>query len=698
MSCPSPSPSTHPRAHPAAPTDVLRRMLPGLDVSDWKLHPDACGTGVFLAPAVTPPHPAAAATATFALGPVAGLRRFTASFRCSPFWVRPTVGLDIAEVPPGTMWLLAETTADTYVLFVPLLGDHCAFTLQGDADGLSLHAETGDPAVPVAAEVGLFVASGPDPFALLHRAAEAVRRQQNLSPAPADLPVPDFVELFGWCTWDAFYHEVSPAKVLEGLRAFAAAGVSPRLLILDDGWQSIKTAPGGEKVLTDWQPNARFGHDLSALVQTSKTTFGISRFLVWHALTGYWGGVCPKALPACAPRRVPRTFSPALLVQDKTGELAKWGPAVNVPSAAAVADFFENYHHHLRAQGVDGVKVDNQAVLEGVASGLGGRVPLSRAYRRALAASAQRHFDGRVLHCMSCSPEGLYLGHASLMRTSDDFWPDRAASHGQHLYNNAHASLWWGEFIRPDWDMFQSGHPRGGFHAAARVLSGGPVYVSDSPGQHDAALLRQLVLSDGSVLRADGPGCLTRDLLFTDPTREPALLKIFNRVGDTGLLGVFNAQAPRDAQPAATAASPARLTGTTGVDDVADLAGDAFVAYHARTRRLVPCDRHTRLEFDLAAGEWELITFAPVVDGCAVIGLADKLNSAAAVSSRRDTADGTITELNLRDGGEFLAWTPQPPAAVHCDGATVPFTHTTDGAVRAHLPTGAPRHVMLRWS
>ena len=47
-------------------------------------------------------------------------------------------------------------------------------------------------------------------------------------------------------------------------------------------------------------------------------------------------------------------------------------------------------------------------------------------------------------------------------------------------------------------------------HAAARAVSGGAIYVSDKPGQHDFELLRELVLPDGSVLRGKLPGRPTR--------------------------------------------------------------------------------------------------------------------------------------------------------------------------------------------
>jgi len=74
-----------------------------------------------------------------------------------------------------------------------------------------------------------------------------------------------------------------------------------------------------------------------------------------------------------------------------------------------------------------------------------------------------------------------------------------------------------------------SKHPAAGVHAAARAVSGAAVYVSDSPGKHDFDILKQLVLSDGSVLRALLPGRPTLDCLFQDPLRDrQSLLKVWS--------------------------------------------------------------------------------------------------------------------------------------------------------------------------
>lgn len=40
--------------------------------------------------------------------------------------------------------------------------------------------------------------------------------------------------------------------------------------------------------------------------------------------------------------------------------------------------------------------------------------------------------------------------------------------------------------------MFQTVHDYSGFHAAARCVSGGPIYITDVPGQHDIELINQM--------------------------------------------------------------------------------------------------------------------------------------------------------------------------------------------------------------
>jgi raffinose synthase len=181
--------------------------------------------------------------------------RFTSCHRYSPFWTKPANGTTEAEVQPETLWLLAQTDAGRCTMVVPLLDSTTRYSLRGTAAGLALVAETGDPAVVSDGGVALFVSSGDDPYALAAAGgARAVHRHLGTGGLRTDKPVPDFLDLFGWCNWDAFYKEVSADKVLAGLDAFARGGVQPPLLILDDGWQTWRRSATGEERLTSLAP------------------------------------------------------------------------------------------------------------------------------------------------------------------------------------------------------------------------------------------------------------------------------------------------------------------------------------------------------------------------------------------------------------------------------------------------------------
>jgi len=49
--------------------------------------------------------------------------------------------------------------------------------------------------------------------------------------------MPEIASYLGWCTWDAFYDTVSALGIVLGLQTFKRAGVQPRWIVIDDGWQ-----------------------------------------------------------------------------------------------------------------------------------------------------------------------------------------------------------------------------------------------------------------------------------------------------------------------------------------------------------------------------------------------------------------------------------------------------------------------------
>ncbi|KAI7843001.1 hypothetical protein COHA_003334 [Chlorella ohadii] len=286
---------------------------------------------------------------------------------------------------------------------------------------------------------------------------------------------------------------------------------------------------------------------LAAVVAHLKQRFGLRHVWMWHAMMGFWAGVAPPAeAPAMAKyaaRVVRPQPTPGTLEIDPSYAWATLG-GLSVPESPA--DLHRDMHSYLKSCGVDGVKVDVQGMvsLAGNAADVGGPA-LSAAFHASLEDSAAGHFKGNsVINCMCGSTEDMYnMRDTNLARISDDFYPGNRASYTTHISTCAFNSLFAGELVIPDWDMFHSRHSAARMHAIARVISGGPIYISDKPGQHDFELLRRLVLPDGSVLRCLLPGRPTADCLFADVNRDGCSgLKVWNVNRCSAVVAAFNTQ------------------------------------------------------------------------------------------------------------------------------------------------------------
>ncbi|WOG83160.1 hypothetical protein DCAR_0102334 [Daucus carota subsp. sativus] len=504
--------------------------------------------------------------------------RLLCLFRFKIWWVIPRVGKSASDIPVETQMLLLESSSQedgeepNYIVFLPVLDGDLRSSLQGNSDNeLEVCVETGDPAI-VASEClkAVFVNYGSNPFHLMKESMKILEEHLGTFTVREKKQLPGMLDWFGWCTWDAFYHAVSPPGIRDGLKSLCEGGTPPRFLLIDDGWQSTSneyqtegepfvegTQFGGR--LVSIEENNKFrkpgneaaGKPASGLkdfVAEIKKSYGLKYVYVWHALLGYWGGLNP-AVPGTEkynPKLTIPVQSPGNLANKRDGSMdsmESYGVGVIDPSK--IVEFYDDLHSYLVSQNVDGVKVDVQNILETVATGLGGRVALTRQFQQALEQSIAKNFqDNSIICCMGQSTDSMYHSKRSaITRVSDDYYPKNPTTQTLHIAAVAYNSIFFGEVVVPDWDMFYSKHDAAEFHAVARAVGGCGVYVSDKPGQHDFTVLKKLVLPDGAVLRAKYPGRPTRDCLFSDPVTDgQSLLKIWNLNKHTGVIGVFNCQ------------------------------------------------------------------------------------------------------------------------------------------------------------
>ncbi|CAI9761153.1 unnamed protein product [Fraxinus pennsylvanica] len=612
--------------------------------------------------------------------------RFMCLFRFKLWWMTQRMGTSGKDIPLETQFILIESKDTTqeeredvptiYTVFLPLLEGQFRAVLQGnEKNELEICLESGDNAVETNQGLYLvYVHAGTNPFEVINQAVKAVEKHMQTFHHREKKKLPSFLDWFGWCTWDAFYTDVTAEGVEEGLKSLSRGGTPPRFLIIDDGWQQI-----GSEVKEDpncvVQEGAQFANRLIGIrenkkfqkngktkeqdpglkhvVEDAKQQHHVKYVYVWHALAGYWGGVQPAG-PGMEHYDTTLAYpvqSPGVLGNQPDivmDSLAVHGLGLVHPKK--VFNFYNELHAYLASCGVDGVKVDVQNIIETLGAGHGGRVSLTRSYHQALEASISRNFsENACISCMCHNTDGIYSAkQTAVVRASDDYYPRDPASHTIHISSVAYNSIFLGEFMQPDWDMFHSLHPTAEYHAAARAIGGCAIYVSDKPGNHNFELLKKLVLPDGSVLRAQLPGRPTIDCLFADPARDGAsLLKIWNTNKFSGVVGTFNCQGAGWCKVAKKTrihdASPDTLTSSVQASDVntisqiagSDWNGDAVV-YAYRSREMVRLPKGASLPVTLKVLEYELFHICPIKYitpdiSFAPIGLLDMLNSGGAV-------------------------------------------------------------------
>lgn len=290
---------------------------------------------------------------------------------------------------------------------------------------------------------------------------------------------------------------VTGEKILSALSILESSSIQITNLLIDDGWQSVDNRGHGQfqRGMNRFQANSDgFPDGLKSAVSLIREKYpNIQNIAVWHALLGYWGGISPNGEIASKYKTV------EAVREDPEPRNLPVGGKMTVIAKEDVFRFYEDFYRFLADAGVDGVKTDAQSMVDTWVSA-SVRRELIATYLDAWAMHSRQHFGNKSISCMSQIPQNLYRcyvpgswSNKTVMRNSDDFFPEVRASQPLHVWANAHNSLLTQHLnVVPDWDMFQTVGEYAGFHAAARCMSGGPIYITDLPGQHDIDLIKQL--------------------------------------------------------------------------------------------------------------------------------------------------------------------------------------------------------------
>jgi stachyose synthetase len=167
---------------------------------------------------------------------------FVSIFRFKTWWSTQWVGKSGSDLQMETQWILIDIPEiKSYVVVIPIIEKGFRSALfPGSNDHVMICAESGSTKVIESSFNAIaYVHFSENPYDLMNEAYSVIRVHLNSFRLLEEKTLPNLVDKFGWCTWDAFYLTVNPIGVFHGLEGFSKGGVEPRFVIIDDGWQSF---------------------------------------------------------------------------------------------------------------------------------------------------------------------------------------------------------------------------------------------------------------------------------------------------------------------------------------------------------------------------------------------------------------------------------------------------------------------------
>ncbi|PLB54563.1 glycoside hydrolase [Aspergillus steynii IBT 23096] len=623
------------------------------------------------------------------LGAPSSVARYFALARVWTPWLGPRHGRDKFKLTEDAILCSFLRTDGIHVVLLAVSGTSNVTVLESGEDGEVIVRSQSDSADSTEFQVLAAVADKFDVAmsAVMYEARKAVRPYEEAQPCqrvPTPISPPgdsfvmvekdpevqwlaDWYDGLTYCTWNGLGQNLTEEKLLGALKSLKDNGIKISNLIIDDNWQALDSdaRPQFKRRWTQFEANPdAFPRGLKHTIEKIRESHpNVDHIAVWHALFGYWGGIAPNS---------------ELTANYKTKEVKIKDPAASGPIAHAFEDksllaidpddiqrFYTEFYSFLSSAGVDSVKTDAQFFID-LLEDPKDRREFASAYQDAWSIASLRYFSTRAISCMSLFPQAIFHNQLPTnkptipLRNSDDFFPDIPESHPWHIFCNAHNALFT-RFLNvlPDWDMFQTSHPYASFHAAARCVSGGPIYITDEPGNHNISLINEMtaptVHGYTVILR---PSLVGRTIDAFNGYNEGHILRVGTYTGwartGSGILGLFNVSAT-------SKSCLVSLLDFPGIHE--DYTAKYIVRSHARgkiTDPMTPTDANSIVAVNLEQKDWDILTAYPtrtftlranperniphdIQTDVAVLGLLGKMTGAAALVS-----SDTYVETNGR--------------------------------------------------
>ena len=567
-------------------------------------------------------------------------KRILSFYYFNDWWTRPGFSSDMTQIRENTCILLYEGNAGyTCLLAMPGTIFSTRFAAAENLNEVKLILTADAAGYAKLSEIAMIEVTDADPYRCVYKCMEEACKVQNI-PTITDREYPKVFEKIGWCSWDAFYQEVSEEGLLAKAKEIKEKSIPFGWLLIDDGWLDSKQ----QRLRGFDADKTKFPHGLKQCVEKMKEISNVNDVGIWHAFSGYWGGVDEDST----------------LYKENNFLITTQERVLPKPEANAAYDFYGGWHQYLKEQDISFIKVDSQSSLR---NQYRANAPIGKSAKelhKALDKSAMVNMNGNLINCMGMAMENiLSRPQSAISRNSDDFVPLRENGFEEHMLQNVYNSLYHNAVYYGDWDMFWSNHEDAEKHALLRALSGGPVYVSDKVGETDADVLKALCYKDGTILRADQAAVPTKDCIFADPL-EKGYLKIKNTCNNVNYLAIY-AFGEADAQVDFAVADSFMSDKEDKNDEKA-----RYAVYCPKTQEMFVTDAKTRHTVKLDKKGYMWYQIAEIKNGFALFGTKEKYLSSHNV--KNCILNDDRIDIELKEEGTIVLYFEGEKRPVYVNG------------------------------
>lgn len=549
---------------------------------------------------------------------------------------------------PGThaMFALFHLTDGRYMAVLPVAAPDSLAWLGIDRQGRFM-VESGTLGKRTAEPQSILAVTAVD--SNIYRACSAVWEQAMGLPfikgrtAPREKKVyPEPFQYLGWCSWEQYKKNISSSLLEKTARQLEESSVPVRWLLVDDGFQIqeglrlISLQPRKDTFPQGWRPLMK--HKSPKLKWMG----------LWHCYYGLWNGIHPNhELGPQAARGLVTTSRGKILPGDGPG---------------GAGAFYRPFLQSVKNAGFDFVKIDVQAEYLKHADGLDNPVRHNTKCSEALE-QACRQTGLELINCMAQGAVNIQnTRYSAVTRCSIDYKMGDAAMGKSHLLQSYANTLWLGQTVWPDHDMFHSTDPASArLMAVSKAVSGGPVYLSDPADKLNPEHIMPLVWSDGLLLRPLAPAVPLPDSVFLDALNEDRLYRVISPLPhQSAAVVLYNLKHPSPETPVRGKISlndyrhAAALLKGGQAKGYAQLSPEGIAVYSAEGGRALTPDRPD-LDVDITGFRDRLFIMAPIVRGWAVIGRGDKFLSPCAVEGTPEYAENSL-RFRIKEAGPVVIW------------------------------------------